>query len=185
MDETNLIQRAQAGDTFAFERLVIEHQDFVYNLALRTLGNSTDAEDVAQDAFLRVWQALPSFRQQARFRTWLYRIVVNLCYNRFPRLKRELDILTEENVDDIPDDANETQLSANLEMAELYALLHRRIDELPDHYRMLISLRYQNGLSYNEIAAITDLPLGTVKTGLFRAKQRLRHALREFEEVYA
>ena len=183
MDEADLIKRAKSGDTDAFEVLVIENQDFVYNLALRTLGNAVEAEDVAQDAFVRAWLALPKFRQRAKFRTWLYRIVVNLCYNRFPSLRRELLAFVDEDIVDIPDAATETSLVVVLEKDEQRDFLHRKIDELPDYYRMLISLRYQEELSYNEIATVTDLPVGTVKTGLFRAKERLRKAIFEIEEV--
>lgn len=183
MDDADLIRRAQAGDTGAFEVLVIENQDFVYNLALRTLGNAEDAQDVAQDAFIRAWLALPKFRLQAKFRTWLYRIVLNLCYNRFPRLRRELIALIDGDITNMPDAAIESGLIVRIEMDEQRAFLHRQIDELPDHYRMLISLRYQDELSYNEIARITDLPVGTVKTGLFRAKERLRQAVLELQEM--
>lgn len=183
MDEADLIKRAKSGDMDAFEVLVIENQNFVYNLALRTLGNAVEAEDVAQDAFVRAWLALPKFRQQAKFRTWLYRIVVNLCYNRFPRLHRELLALVDEDITNIPDTVTETGLVVAVEKDEQRGFLHRKIDELPDYYRMLISLRYQDELSYNEIASITNLPLGTVKTGLFRAKERLRKAMFEIEEI--
>ena len=183
MDEAQLVRRAQSGDTHAFEMLVIENQDFVHNLALRTIGDPSDAEDIAQDAFVRAWLALPNFRRQARFRTWLYRIVVNLCYNRFPRLRRELVTLMDEDIADLPGDVEEPGFLAQIEMDEQRECLHRQIDALPDHYRMLVSLRYQNELSYDEIARITDLPLGTVKTGLFRAKERLRQAMLETEEM--
>jgi RNA polymerase sigma-70 factor (ECF subfamily) len=183
MNEAVLIQRAKAGDTTAFETLVLAHQDFVYNLALRTLGNSFEAEDVAQDAFVRAWLALPKFRQNARFRTWIYRIVVNLCYNRFPRLRRELVLLVDEDIADIPDASEEASPVLRDEMDAQRAYLHSQIDGLPDQYRMLISLRYQDELSYKEIATITELPLGTVKTGLFRAKELLRQALLEPEEM--
>jgi len=183
MDEANLIKRAQSGDTDAFEILVIENQNFVYNLALRTLGNTVEAEDVAQDAFVRAWLALPKFRQQAKFRTWLYRIVVNLCYNRFPRLHRDLVVLVDEDIADIPDVDTDTGLVVGIEISQQRSFLHCKIDELPDHYRMLISLRYQEELSYNEIATVTNLPVGTVKTGLFRAKKRLRKAMFELEET--
>ena len=132
---------------------------------------------------MRAWLALPKFRRQAKFRTWLYRIVLNLCYNRFPSLRRELVNLTNEDIADIPDAAMENGLTHSVEMDEWHAFLHSQIDELPDHYRMLISLRYQGELSYNEIAMITDLPVGTVKTGLFRAKERLRQAMLELQET--
>jgi RNA polymerase sigma-70 factor (ECF subfamily) len=152
-------------------------------LALRTLGDAMEAEDVAQDAFVRSWLALPKFRQQSKFRTWLYRIVVNLCYNRFPRLRRELLTLIDEDIVNIPDTATETSLVVAVEKDEQRTFIHRQIDALPDYYRMLISLRYQDELSYNEIASITDLPLGTVKTGLFRARERLRKTMLEVKEM--
>ncbi|MBN1145911.1 MAG: sigma-70 family RNA polymerase sigma factor, partial [Anaerolineales bacterium] len=98
-DEAQLVQRARRGDTDAFAELLRAHQDFAYNLALRALGDPHEAEDVAQEAFVRAWQALPRFRGDARFRTWLYRIVANLCYNRLPRLRRELSSLGDDYID--------------------------------------------------------------------------------------
>lgn len=183
MDENQLIKKAQTGDLEAFEILVIENQDFVYNLALRTLGDPVEAQDIAQDAFIRAWVSLSKFHRQAKFRTWLYRIVVNLCYNRLPRLRRELELMPPENIAELADTDRQTALETDVESREQQAFLHRKIDELPDHYRMLISLRYQKELSYEEIAALTDLPLGTVKTGLFRAKQRLRKIILEQKEM--
>jgi RNA polymerase sigma-70 factor, ECF subfamily len=183
VDERELIRRAKTGDTEAFAALVGLHERFVYNLALRTLNNADDAADVAQDAFVRTWTALHEFREQAQFRTWLYRIVLNLCLNRLPRLRRELQNLTHEELIDIPETAS---VAANpvtsLEENELQSFLHREIDQLPEQYRLLVSLRYQHELSYDEIASLVGLPVGTVKTGLFRAKARLREALAIYEE---
>jgi RNA polymerase sigma-70 factor (ECF subfamily) len=90
-NEAELVRRAQGGDKRAIAALVLEHQRFVYNLALRSLGDAHEAEDVAQEAFVRAWQALPRFRGESLFRSWLYRIVVNLCFNHLPRLRRELE----------------------------------------------------------------------------------------------
>lgn len=182
-NETQLIRKARNGDTDAFAALVALHERFAYNLALRTLGNPDDAADVAQDAFVRAWMALGEFREQAQFRTWLYRIVLNLCLNRVPRLRRELQNLTHEELIDIPETASAvTNPVASLEESELRSFLHREIDQLPEHYRLLVSLRYQHELSYEEIAVLVGLPVGTVKTGLFRAKARLREALSVYEE---
>jgi RNA polymerase sigma-70 factor (ECF subfamily) len=177
-NEIQLIHKAQHGDSEAFAGLVALHERFVYNLAVRTLGNADDAADVAQEAFVRAWLALPAFREQAQFRTWLYRIVLNLCLNRVPRLRRELKELTQEELADLPEpaSANPDPL-ARLEQREQHAYLHRQIDGLPEQYRLLVSLRYQHDLSYDEIAGLLDLPVGTVKTGLFRARARLRQAL--------
>ena len=182
-DETELIRKARHGDTEAFAGLVALHERFVYNLAVRTLGNADDAADTAQEAFVRAWLALPAFREQAQFRTWLYRIVLNLCLNRFPRLRRDLKELTQDEMVDLPEPAwAGPDPLASLEQREQHAYLHRQIDSLPDHYRLLVSLRYQDDLSYDEIAALLGLPVGTVKTGLFRAKARLREALSVFVE---
>jgi RNA polymerase sigma-70 factor (ECF subfamily) len=181
--EQHLIQRAQKGDHEAFAALVTEHQRFVYDLALRVLRNEEEALDLAQETFVRAWTALPNFRGQSQLRTWLYRIVTNLCYNRLPNLRRSLSELGDDVISDIP----ETNITFDnpvrgSESRELRSYLHRAIDELDENYRLLISLRYQNELSYEEIAKMLNLPLGTVKTGLFRAKEQLRRALERYQE---
>lgn len=182
-EERVWIQRAQAGDAEAFGQLVLEHQRFVYHLALRVLRHPQEAEDVAQEAFVRAWLALPHFRGQARFGTWLYRIVTNLCYNRLPGLRRDLNALGEEQIGDLPNEsAAGAEAAAGLEDQERQAFLQDAIERLPASYQLLITLRFQQGLAYDEIAGITSLPLGTVKTGLFRARARLREALRAYEE---
>jgi RNA polymerase sigma-70 factor (ECF subfamily) len=177
-EERQLIRRAQQGETAAFEALVQQHALFVYNLALRTLNDPQEAEDIAQEAFVRAWQALPQFQIRAQFHTWLYRIVTNLCYNRLPRLKRELAAL---------DPAEEVVLldgrqgvERELLTAELGQQLFTAIDNLPQSYRLLITLRHLQELSYQEIAEVTEMPLGTVKTGIFRARQMLQERLGEW-----
>ena len=181
--EQHLIQRAQKGDSEAFTVLVTEHQRYVYNLALRILQNEQEALDLAQETFVRAWTALPNFRRQSQFRTWLYRIATNLCYNRLPHLRRSLTELGDDVIAEIP----ETDIAFGdrvhgVESRELRSFLHQAIDHLDEHYRLLIVLRYQNELSYEEIATMLNLPLGTVKTGLFRAKEQLRRALETYQE---
>ena len=181
--EQHLIQRAQKGDSEAFAVLVTEHQRYVYNLALRILQNEQEALDLAQETFVRAWTALPNFRRQSQFRTWLYRIATNLCYNRLPHLRRSLTELGDDVIAEIP----ETDIAFGnpvhgVESRELRSYLHQAIDHLDEHYRLLIALRYQNELSYEEIATMLNLPLGTVKTGLFRAKEQLRRALETYQE---
>ena len=139
VDERELIRRAKTGDTEAFAALLGLHERFVYNLALRT-----DAADIAQDAFVRAWMALHEFREQAQFRTGLYRIVLNLCINRLLRLRSELQNLTHEELIDIPETVYVAADPVNsLEESELQSFLHREIDRLPEQYRLLVSLRYQ------------------------------------------
>ncbi len=178
-DERQLIHRAQQGETAAFEALVQQHAPFVYNLALRTLNDVHEAEDIAQDAFVRVWQALPQFQAKSQFRTWLYRIVTNLCYNRLPRLKTELAALDPTEAV-LLSDGRQT-VERQLLTAELRDYLFTAIDNLPPSYRLLITLRHLQGLSYQEIADVTELPLGTVKTGIFRARQMLQERLVRYE----
>jgi RNA polymerase sigma-70 factor (ECF subfamily) len=181
--EQRLIQRAQRGDHEAFAVLVREHQTFVYDLALRVLNDENEALDLAQETFVRAWTALPNFRGQSQFRTWLYRIATNLCYNRLPGLRRSISEIGDDALSEIPSAAAGSDNPAHrLESTELRSYLHNAIDELDESYRLLISLRYQSELSYEEIATTLNLPLGTVKTGLFRAKEKLRLALKAFEE---
>jgi RNA polymerase sigma-70 factor (ECF subfamily) len=182
--EQSLIQRAQKGDQAAFAALVSEHQHYVYNLALRVLKNEEEALDLAQETFVRAWTALPNFRGQSQFRTWLYRIVTNLCYNRLPGLRRSLNDLGDDVIAELPETNPAFDNPARgVESHELRSYLHQAIDELDETYRLLISLRYQNELSYEEIASALNLPLGTVKTGLFRAKEQLRRALESYQEL--
>jgi RNA polymerase sigma-70 factor, ECF subfamily len=178
--EDQIIERAQQGDQAAFEELVEYYAHYVYNLAIRLLHDPYEAENLAQEAFLRVWRGLPGFRRQARFSTWLYQIVTHLCYNRLPGLWRELAALdVEEKVYLIPD--QRPAVDAELLTKEMQTALHRSIDELPESYRLLITLRYLQEMSYEEIAQVTGLPLGTVKTGIHRARRNLREALERYQ----
>jgi RNA polymerase sigma-70 factor (ECF subfamily) len=182
--EHDLIRRAQKGDQEAFAALVSEHQRYVYNLALRVLKDEEEALDLAQETFVRAWTALPNFRGQSQFRTWLYRIVTNLCYNRLPGLRRSLNDLGEDVIAELSEtDPAFDDPARGLESGELRSYLHKAMDELDENYRLLISLRYQNEMSYDEIAGTLNLPLGTVKTGLFRAKEQLRRALESYQEL--
>lgn len=181
IDEKDLVRRAQNGDAEAFAGLVGQHQQFVYNLALRALGDPHEAEDAAQDAFVRAWMALPNFRGQSLFRTWLYRIVTNVCYNRLPRLRREMSAIGDDHSDEFADEASPVP-GTDVEKDQQRVFLHRQIDSLPESYKILVTLRYQQEMSYDEIASVLSLPLGTVKTGLFRAKAHLRDALRQYED---
>src|SRR5688572_14694933 len=183
INEQTLVQKAKKGDQDAFALLINEHQKYVYNLALRVVKDENEALDLAQETFVRAWTALPNFKGQSQFRTWLYRIVTNLCYNRLPNLRRSLNELGDDIISEIP----ETNIAFDnpahgLESRELRSYLHQAIDRLDENYRLLISLRYQNELSYEEIATTLNLPLGTVKTGLFRAKEQLRRTLETYQE---
>ena len=180
-NEQALIQRAQKGSHEAFAALVEEHQRYVYNLALRVVKDENEALDLAQETFVRAWTALPNFRRQSQFRTWLYRIVTNLCYNRLPNLRRSLNDLGNDVMEEIPLLDNP---AFEIESTETRKYLHQAIESLDENYRLLITLRYQHELSYEEIASTLNLPLGTVKTGIFRAKEQLRKSLAHLEESW-
>jgi RNA polymerase sigma factor (sigma-70 family) len=177
VDESTLVQQAQAGDANAFEELVNQYALFVYNLALRVLRDPQEAEEAAQEAFLRVWRSLDSFRQKAKFRTWLYTIVTNVCYDRLPKLKQELISMDVKevilpDVDNLPEERVITE--------EKQQLLQQAIDDLPEHYKLLITLRHLQEMSYDEIAEVTGQPLGTVKTGIYRARRLLAERIKAY-----
>lgn len=173
--ELSLVNRAKAGDTRAFETLVNQHARYVYTLTNRLLSNPQEAEDLAQETFIRAWRNLHKFRGEAQFRTWLYRIATNLCYNRLPKLKQELAAL---DPDDAPTLSDRTpRAEQQVIRAEQRAELKDVIDTLPESYRLLVVLRHVHDLSYAEIAQVTDLPLGTVKTGIFRGRKMLKERL--------
>lgn len=182
-NEQALIQRAQKGNQDAFAALVERHQRYVYNLALRVVKDENEALDLTQETFVRAWTALPNFRGQSQFRTWLYRIVTNLCYNRLPNLRRSLNDLGDDVMEDIPA-TNSDAPAQEFESKETRRHLHQAIDSLDANYKILITLRYQHELSYEEIASTLNLPLGTVKTGIFRAKEQLRKSLAHLEESW-
>jgi RNA polymerase sigma-70 factor, ECF subfamily len=181
--ERSLILRAQKGNQDAFAALVDEHQGYVYNLALRVLKDENEALDLTQETFVRARTALPNFRGQSQFRTWLYRIATNLCYNRLPGLRRSLSDFGDDMMEEIPE-MNLDNPVQEIESGETRAHLYRAIDALDANYKLLITLRYQNELSYEDIASTLNLPLGTVKNGIFRAKEQLRRSLAQLEETW-
>lgn len=176
-EEEGLIRRAQQGDTAAFELLMNRHAPFVYNLALRTVGDPQEAEDMAQETFIRAWRTLPQFRRQAQFTTWLYRIAVNLCYNRLPGLKAEVAALDPAEAADWG--GERPTVEGLVVTAEMQGRVQAALDSLPESYRLLLSLRHLQEMSYAEIAETMQMPLGTVKTGIFRGRALLREALED------
>lgn len=184
-NESNLIRRAQKGDHDAFAALVDEHQRYIYHLVLRVVKDENEALDLTQETFVRAWTALPNFKGQSQLRTWLYRIATNLCYNRLPNLRRSLNDLGDDVMEDIPEtDAHFDNPAGEFETNETRKLLQDAIQDLDENYRLLLTMRYQNELSYEEIASTLNLPLGTVKTGIFRAKAQLRNSLANLEDSW-
>lgn len=169
------VRRALTGDMRGFEALVARYAQRVHDLARRILRDSHEAEDAAQHAFLRAWQALERFDCARPFRNWLLRITTNLCRNRLQSRRVRRHILRPVGGDDaLPEDAAPAPLaqgrSADVD-------LDSAIAALPDHYRLAIVLRYQQGLSLEEISDVTGVAVATVKTHLHRGRQALRLGL--------
>jgi len=173
MDEPSdhdLMARTAQGDGRAFRMLAQRHAGRALSLARRMLGNEALAEEIVQDALLRVWTNAPRWRPQAAFRTWLYRVVVNLCLNA----RRRAPDLPLDAAADVADVA--PRADAQLEARERDQRLAAAIDALPARQRAAIVLTYQEGLGNAEVAAVLDTSISSVETLLVRAKRTLRIA---------
>jgi len=171
VNDQALISAVLAGRTDAFGEIVARYERAVYNLAVRTLRDSTEAQDATQEAFFKAYRALGSFRPGAKFSTWIFTICYRLCCDRLAKRKRF-------SGDELPDRADPSAGPAALaERNDEARRLRAAIDALPEKYRAVITLYHLQGKQYEEIASVLNLPLGTVKTHLFRAKEQLRKAL--------
>lgn len=176
--EAAIVRKVLGGDANAFETLVLEYEKNVYNIALRMTGNSDDAADMTQEAFIKAYNSLQSFRGDSKFSVWLYRIVSNVCLD-FLRSKNRRPTVSL-SVED--DDGEDAQLDVADESQSPELLLDRKLtrdsvrrglDSLPPDYRQILLLREIQGLSYDEIAQALSLEVGTVKSRIFRARKRL------------
>ena len=177
-DSAEFVSRLRAGDRGAFEELVRTHQHRIYALALRMLGNAAEAQDVAQEAFLRAHRGLAEFRGEARLSTWLYAIASRLCLNRLAGSERRLTRHGEETLTRLPD--GRPGPDQTLERGEIEEALHRAIGELAEERRIVVILRDVEGLAYEDIAEALELPIGTVRSRLHRARLDLKEKLERF-----
>ena len=171
-----LLDRLRAGEARAFEELVRTYQHRVFGVAVRMLGSSAEAEEVAQETFLRAHRALADFRGDAKLSTWLYAIASRLCLNRLASGEGRMSRARAEGLDRLPAAGGEP--GADLERSEREAALHRAIAELPEDRRIVVVLRDIEGLTYDEIAAALSLELNTVRSRLHRARALLAQRLR-------
>lgn len=181
MDEATLIERAKARDQQAFRSLVELHRDAAYGLAFRILGRHEDAEEVAQEAFVRAWLALPGFRGDARFSTWLYRIVSRKAFDRLAVLKRRREREVEVEAERLPA-GGDADAGSSLRRS---MQLERLLQGLSDAQRAVVTLFYYEEKSVNEVAQVLGIPIGTVKTHLSRARAALREAWLRAERTHA
>lgn len=177
-----LIRRAQRGDADAFEQLLLEHQKNVYNLCYRMAGNLDDAMDLSQETFLRAWRCLDQYQFASAFSTWLYRLCSNICIDFLRRRRRQQTVpLTFEDADGeeqtyavpdaqpLPEEQVELKLTREILQAAMAQLL-------PEH-RAVLQLRVVNEMSYEQIADVLDIQIGTVKSRLSRARNQLKKIL--------
>jgi len=171
--ERELVERCRRGEEAAFQELVDQYKDLVFAVIARTIQDRARAEDLAQDVFLRVHRGLPYFRGEARLSTWLYRIAANVCTEARSRQAPQIsldDEHTSERVRPVAADRHASDL-------ELSDRLEKAIARLPANQRLMIAAHYLKGVRYEDLAEALQLPLGTVKTQLYRAKQQLRRLL--------
>lgn len=185
MAEEVLVERARRGEMEAYGLLVERYQDKLYNFILRLVGHRDDAADIAQETFVRAYQALPRLRDNGAFATWLFRIAANLARTAWRRRRRlstvELDAVMP--VAQITSQAGALGLTetgesveAVVEKQERYRCITKAVSDLPPIYKEPVLLRYVAGLSYEQIAEVLQIPCRTVETRLYRARQILRQS---------
>ena len=170
--ERDLIDRCRRGEQGAFEELVDQFKNLVFAMIARTVSDRSRAEDLAQDVFLRIHRGLPYFRGEARLSTWIYRIVVNVCTQ--DKSHAPASVSLDDPDSKLPPPARVDRRFSDFELRDR---LEKAIQQLPPQYRLLIASHYLQGVQYEDLAEAMNLPLGTVKTQLHRAKRRLRELL--------
>jgi len=183
-----LVGRAKRGDRRAFDLLVLKYQQKILNLIMRYVRDQTEALDVSQEAFVKAYRALPGFRGESAFYTWLYRIAINTAKNYLVAQQRkpveyELDAQDPEYAERNPHLRDEEDPEGLAMQEQLRETLEKAIAELPEELRTAIMLREIEGLSYEEIAAAMDCPVGTVRSRIFRAREAIEVAIRPLTDA--
>ncbi len=179
-----LVERVQRGDKRAFELLVSKYQRKIFRLLSRLIRDPAEIEDVAQEAFIKAYRALPNFRGESAFYTWLYRIAINTAKNHLVAQGRRAPTSTETEVEDAEnfDDADQLRdvntPDSMLQSRQVGEAVNRAIEKLPEDLRTAIVLRELEGLSYEEIAESMNCPIGTVRSRIFRALEAIANELR-------
>lgn len=184
-----LIYRAQAGEPEALTQLVLSQQHYVYSIAMSVLKDPDDAADLTQEAFIRLFRALPQYNGESRFTTWLYRLVVNLGRDELRRRGRQVPIAPpsadEEDHDQlasVADDDRWADPDQALDSRELRGNVQRALAQLEEHYRLVLTMYYFDDMKYTDISEVLGLPLNTVKSHIRRGKERLAAILEAQEQ---
>jgi RNA polymerase sigma-70 factor (ECF subfamily) len=177
------IKQVIKGDQDAFGEIVEIYKNSIYQLCYRMLGNRHEAEDIAQEAFIRAYVNIRSFNQNLKFSTWLFRIATNLCIDRLRKKKPDYyldaEVAGTEGLTMYSQVSSDSPLpETEVESLELQETVQKEILKLPEKYRSAIVLKYMEDMSLNEISEILELPLGTVKTRIHRGREALRQQLR-------
>jgi len=190
-DDLLLVERAQGGDRTAFDDLVYKYEQRAYQYAYRLTGSSDEASDIVANAFVRVYNALPNFKGQAAFTTWLYRIITNCYLDAKKKVKNKQTISLDSNVG-ADGSEQEMQIESGddtpLEIAERNQrerIMQDALLKLPEYQRAMLIMYHVDGLAYEEISDSLDLPLGTVKSRLNRARMALRDILKNEMELFS
>lgn len=184
-----LVERVQRGEKRAFELLVAKYQRKIFRLLSRLIRDPAEIEDVAQEAFIKAYRALPNFRGESAFYTWLYRIAINTAKNYLVAQGRRAPTTTETEFDEAETFEEGEQLrdvatpDAVLLSKQVAAAVNRAIERLPEDLRTAIVLRELEGLSYEEIAESMNCPIGTVRSRIFRAREAIANELRPLLET--
>ena len=187
--DQQLVERAQRGDKRAFDLLVAKYQRKLGRLLSRFIRDPAEVEDVAQEAFIKAYRALPSFRGDSAFYTWLYRIGINTAKNYLVALGRRAPTVTEFDSDEAESFEDGEQLrdintpESMLMSKEIGSTVNAAMEDLPEELRTAITLREIEGLSYEEIASIMNCPIGTVRSRIFRAREAIAARLRPLLET--
>jgi len=166
------IQQIIAGNARAYAFLVEKHKEMVFSIALKILHNREDAEEVAQDAFVKAYQSLSGFKNEAKFSTWLYRIVYNSAISKVRKKKLELSPLDDSTINNYSDDNMDSNFFL-VEEPDQFELLQKALQSLPEDENVIVSLFYQNDHSIEDISAITGLTVANVKVKLHRIRKKL------------
>lgn len=185
MDEQKLILRASGGDASAFNTLMEAHERRMYAVALRMCNNREDAQDCLQEAMLRIYKSIGSFKGQSSFSTWAYRITMNTCLDELRKKKNKQNTSLDSLLDVgwSPTDGRNAPEETAIQ-SEVRATLHHAIQELPEDMRSAIVLRDIQGLAYDEIAQALDVNVGTVKSRISRGREKLRAKLKNIGELF-
>lgn len=191
-EDKKLIEKAAGGDVEAFEKIIEEYQNIVYSIALRMAGNETDAFDMAQEVFIKLYRNLSKFDGRSKLSTWIYRVASNTCLDELKKRKRIRDNTKSLNEEfETADDSVVLEIKdtkplpeEEIENSELKETLNSAILKLSDQHKEVIILRDIEGFSYEEIADITKNSVGTVKSRLSRARAALRKILKEYGELF-